>query len=62
MFYVNNEGVIKSEPCNEIAKELWVRYTSQNMCALFTKMLHTFLECKMLSQAVFLETSTKFLI
>ena len=62
MFYVNNEGVIKSEPCNEIAKELWVRYTSQNMCTLCTKMLHTFLECKMLSQTVFLETSTKFLI
>ena len=29
--YVNNEGKIKSEFCNEIAKELWVFCTSQNM-------------------------------
>ena len=29
--YVNNKGVIKSEFCNEIAKELWVCCTSQNI-------------------------------
>ena len=29
--YVNNKGRIKSEFCNEIAKELWVWCTSQNM-------------------------------
>ena len=29
--YVNNNGGIKSEFCNEIAKELWVWCTSQNM-------------------------------
>ena len=29
--YVNNEGEIKSEFCNKIAKELWVWCIQQNM-------------------------------
>ena len=29
--YVNNKGEIKSEFCNNIGKELWMCFTSQNM-------------------------------
>ena len=29
--YVNNKGRSKSQFCNDIAKELWVWFTSQNI-------------------------------
>ena len=55
--YVNNEGKIKSEFCNEIAKELWVFCTSQNMWC----QLHISLEHKILRQTIFLEASMRLL-
>ena len=55
--YVNNIRGIKSEFCNEIADELWVCCTPQNMWISAAHIL----EHKILRQTVFLETLMRLL-